>query len=262
MREVNKVSKVKDGNYVVIQSFMVKELGLKGNELLIYAVIYGFSQDCQRFSGSLQYLADWTNTSKQSVLANLKRLCDKNLILKFDVVRSGVKFCEYQTIPIDGIKESLIPIQKSLTGGVQKSLTNNLEYDNLESDNQEDMIDIAAHAAPRHDYKSFKDIFNSTCTKLSKCMSITEPRKRAIEKFLKEYTLEQWQDICTNANVSDFLTGKNDRGWKADIDFLLRIDKATKALEGGYANKDYRDKYKEDVPEQSSTEEYGFEFGY
>ena len=32
-------SKIKDGNYVVIQSFMVKELELEGNELLIYAFV-------------------------------------------------------------------------------------------------------------------------------------------------------------------------------------------------------------------------------
>mgnify|MGYP005796865919 CR=1 FL=1 len=28
--------------------------------------------------------------------------------------------------------------------------------------------------------------------------------------------------------------GKNDRGWKADFDFLMRVDKATSILEGKY----------------------------
>ena len=31
--------------FVTIQSFMRSELGLKGNELIAYALIYGFSQD-------------------------------------------------------------------------------------------------------------------------------------------------------------------------------------------------------------------------
>ena len=62
-------------NYITIQGFMVNELNLKGNELLIYAIIYGFSQlDNQEFKGSLQYLADWTNSTKQGVIKNLKSL--------------------------------------------------------------------------------------------------------------------------------------------------------------------------------------------
>ena len=41
---IEKESRVKDGNYIVIQSFMVKVLKLKGNELLIYALIQKFSK--------------------------------------------------------------------------------------------------------------------------------------------------------------------------------------------------------------------------
>ena len=71
------MSKVKNENFVAIQGWMVTELGLKGNSLLIYAIIYGFSQaEGQVFTGSLQYLADWTNSTKQGVLKNLKKLID------------------------------------------------------------------------------------------------------------------------------------------------------------------------------------------
>ena len=83
-------SSVKDGNYLVIQSFMIKELGLKGNELLIYAIIYGFSQaEGTTFNGSLQYLADWTNSSRQTVISILKTLKEKGLIERVgeDVVK-------------------------------------------------------------------------------------------------------------------------------------------------------------------------------
>ena len=39
------MSKVSPDNYVAIQGWMITDLNLKGNDLLIYAVIYGFSQD-------------------------------------------------------------------------------------------------------------------------------------------------------------------------------------------------------------------------
>ena len=42
--------------YIVIQDWMISDLQLKGNELLTYALIYGFSQDGEsEFKGSLKY---------------------------------------------------------------------------------------------------------------------------------------------------------------------------------------------------------------
>ena len=143
---IEKKSKVKDGKYIVIASFMLTELNLKGNELLIYAIIYGFSQTdgMKGFSGSLQYLADWTNSTKQGVIKNLKSLADKGYITKEESVINGIKYCTYQTIDLDkleGIKHSLTPcnnveqgIKQSLTGystefngGIKQSLPNNID---------------------------------------------------------------------------------------------------------------------------------------
>ena len=63
---------------------------------------------------------------------------------------------------------------------------------------------------------------------------LTDKRKNAIDKFVKEFTEEQFEQVCKIANSTDFLIGKNDKGWKADFDFLMRIDKATNVLEGKY----------------------------
>ena len=41
-------------NYYSVQGWMVKDLNLKGNELAVFAIIYGFSQDNETwFTGSL-----------------------------------------------------------------------------------------------------------------------------------------------------------------------------------------------------------------
>ena len=65
---------------------------------------------------------------------------------------------------------------------------------------------------------------------------LTDKRNTAIDKFVKEFTEEQFEQICRIANSTDFLIGKNDKGWKADFDFLMRIDKATNIIEGKYNN--------------------------
>lgn len=100
---------LKGNNYIVIQSFMVNELKLKGNELLVYAIIYSFSQDgTSKFSGSLQYLADWTNSTKQGIIKNLKSLLEKNLIAKKVQTIGGVNSVEYYATKFNGgIKQSL-----------------------------------------------------------------------------------------------------------------------------------------------------------
>ena len=77
------VTKVKNENFVCIQGWMISELHLKGNDLLVYAIIYGYSQDGSScFSGGLQYLADWVNGTKRGVQKNLDNLMEKGLITR------------------------------------------------------------------------------------------------------------------------------------------------------------------------------------
>lgn len=80
------------------------------------------------------------------------------------------------------------------------------------------------------------DIFNTNCTNLPKVIKITDKRKTAINKLLKEITIEQFKEICKKSNNSNFLTGNNKNGWKANFDFLIRVDKAIAILEGQYQN--------------------------
>lgn len=119
-------SRVKDGNYYVVQGFMVKELGLKGLEKDVYAIIYGFSQaESQRFDGSLQYLADWTQATKQGVMKALKSLHEKSLIEKEEEFKNGIKFVKYYSTEFNrGGKQSLI-------GGIKQSLPNNIDNNNI-----------------------------------------------------------------------------------------------------------------------------------
>ena len=141
-------NKVKRENYITIQGFMLTDLKLKGNELLIYACIYGFSQaENQVFNGSLQYLADWTNSTKQGVIKCLKSLEEKQFIVKKENFINGVKFCEYYATKFNttlnnvdgGIQQSLIPpIKQSLPNNIGNNKNNNKEI-NKESFSEEDL---------------------------------------------------------------------------------------------------------------------------
>lgn len=123
------MSKIKNENYICIQGFMVNELKLKGNELLIYAIIYGFAQDGDNvFTGSLQYLADWTNSTRQGVIKCLKSLVEKKYICKEEYTVNNVKFCKYTVVNkvYGGSKQSLQGVVNKVAEGSKQSLHNNI----------------------------------------------------------------------------------------------------------------------------------------
>ncbi|MBO7713807.1 MAG: helix-turn-helix domain-containing protein [Methanobrevibacter sp.] len=132
---------VKENSFITIQAFMVNELNLKGNELLIYAIIHGFSQDGEsEFTGSLQYLADWTNSTKQGVMKALKSLCEKQLILKNETFQNNLKFCTYKVsqyaTKFNGVLNKVTRgYETKFNGGIKQSLPNNIN--NNITDNKE-----------------------------------------------------------------------------------------------------------------------------
>lgn len=125
--------KVNGKNYVTICGWMRSEMDLKGNELLVYAIIYGFCQaDNQMFEGSLQYLADWTGSTKQGIQKNLKSLLEKGYIKKEETYKNGVKFCSYYATEFNGVYNSVVQ-------GMQLSCTNNIE-DNIEDNIEKNIL--------------------------------------------------------------------------------------------------------------------------
>lgn len=128
-------SKVNPENYITVQGWMIRDLKLKGNELLIYACIYGFSQaENQVYSGGLQYLADWTNSTKHGVMRPLKALVERGLLEKTDKVINGVKFCEYRATKLHEVCNKVTwGMEQSYTGGMIQSLPNNISLDNKEN---------------------------------------------------------------------------------------------------------------------------------
>lgn len=135
------MSKVSNENFIVIQGWMVNELELKGNELLVYAIIYGFSQtEGTKFTGSINYLCDFTNSSRTTIIKCLKTLTDKKLIIKNQKNINGVVFNEYQANLCIvknlnlGSQETKQGGVNNLNGGSQESVPNN--KDNNKSNNK------------------------------------------------------------------------------------------------------------------------------
>ena len=116
---------MKDNTYITIQSWMRSELQLSGTELLVYAVVFGFSQDGQtRYTGSRQYIADWCGCTIRSVQTILNSLTERGLLTKYESTINNVRHCEYVANFTSSEKISPPPSEKI-------SL-NNIETDTIE----------------------------------------------------------------------------------------------------------------------------------
>lgn len=94
------MSAVNDNNFIVIQGWMRTKLNLKGYELIVYALIYGFSQDeNSKFSGTRRYIAEWCGCSMKTVDNTLASLLAKQLIVKHEKYVNGIRMCDYTAIP-------------------------------------------------------------------------------------------------------------------------------------------------------------------
>lgn len=116
------MAKIKNENFIAIQGFRVKELGLSGNELIAYALIYGFSQDNEsEFKGSLNYVAEWLNCSKTTAFNLLNKLADDGFIKKTEKTINGVKFCNYSAVKPDDEELKKIKLRKQIRKEKEKT---------------------------------------------------------------------------------------------------------------------------------------------
>lgn len=123
---------IKDENYVSIQGWM-RKLGIKGNALIAFACIYGFSQDGEsEFTGSAQYIADWCGISRNAAFDVLKSLVEKELITKTEIVKSGVKLCNYKQNR-EGTKKLVRGYQETCAVGTQETCAHTISSNNKET---------------------------------------------------------------------------------------------------------------------------------
>jgi hypothetical protein len=170
---------------------MIRELKLKGNELIIYAIIYGFTQaENQVFNGSLEYLSQWTNSSKQTVLTNLKSLLDKGLIVRKEQIINNVKFVEYYS------KNLNTPIQKTLIGGGQKTLPNNIYTDTTTNNIKENNKKKANIKQLKKEFEEIWELYPRKIGKSPALAKYIKARNDGVEFETVKSGVEKYAEHC------------------------------------------------------------------
>lgn len=286
--------------FLPVRFWMIEELGLKGNDLLVYALIYRFSTDeretgDQWFYGSRNYLAEWTKSTKRGIAKNLENLLKRGLIEQRTVVHEGIRYCHYRVVlpsepqfigdeqsstramnkvhrgdeqSSSGVMNKVHTENRVLENRVENRVTDNppspmyslrndketsygTEEGNISKLLTGEYIGYPpqgeAPSAPSKPIKKnssdipfeeIRDLYNTICTSLPKCRTVTDKRKAAIRARWKDgFGLADFEEAFKAAQESRFLKGQQgERAWRADFDFLIS-PKMVKVLEGAYSGK-------------------------
>lgn len=246
--------------YITIQEWML-QLGITGNELLVFAVIFGFSQDmATEYKGGYKWLADLLQISKNTVINALASLEEKKLIIKRTENNNGVISNRYSINPDFGT-----PYQKLVGGDYQKLVEGTTKnwYQNIYKGNNKEKISslspseykyssvdnfdisqkVSNQTAKIPPYSYFLKRFNEICTSLPKCLKLSDSRKEMIKKRWEEYGDDVFK-VFEKAQASDFISGRNGVWSGANFDWVMKSSNFLKILEGTYDNERYKPEIK------------------
>lgn len=198
--------------YIVVLDWMVTELELRGNELLVYALIYGFSQDGEsEFTGSIQYITERTGIARRTVIDILHRLTAREIIVKREVKRNNVMFCTYRAKFAQGVQKLHRGGAETILGGSAEIAPNNKDIDN--KDNNKDKKDISKDISKKGVEKALLDmgvdgqvLADYMQLRRAKRLPLTETAIRGIEREAQKagVTINAALQICCECGWAGF----------------------------------------------------------
>lgn len=246
---------MKENTYIVIQSWMISELDLKGTELIVYATIFGFSQDGEsRFKGSRQYLAKWCNGTTRSVQTALNSLVERGLIQKFENLVNNVKLCEYAVNFTSGEKISP-PSEKSSFNNIDNNIEESNFINEITTQPEDDcsskgyskeelrneFLGSAKKNTRRRPISSRPTLFDKCVAEIDKYTDRPELREKLIQ-FLKirlevkdkPFGIESWRGVLDKldqavkecgADYPEIVQQSIDKGWLSFYPINQKADK-------------------------------------
>lgn len=203
---------------------------------------------------TLVKISEDTGISVQSVRTSLNRLISTNEITSKSTNKYRLiticKYENYQIVEEETNKQINNPTNNQLTNNQQT--TNQLKEQELKNEKNYNNISLLVDAHAREAEDPKKDIvliFGKKIVELwnkndflIKITGLTEKRKNKLRVRLSEFAkagepLEVYEKMIENIKNSDFLKGKNSRGWTITFDWLLNNENNwRKVYEGNYNN--------------------------
>lgn len=166
---------------------------------------------------------------------------------------------------LDAIREEYIDSKDNNIYNISSSLRSD-DYSDKMSEEQSPKIDLSKFI------QFFNGEMDAANALIPKLRTIAGTRKKHILARCREFGKEALVEMVKKAARSDFLNGKNQKGWIADFSWLILPNNFPKVIEGNYDNKqnkiqdngisqqERQDKRRSYEVEASSSEDYKTSF--
>ena len=235
------MKELENESFIVIKPFMVTDLKLKGNSLLLYALIYGISVNKGAFYGSIEYMQTWCNASNRNVIDCLQGLIKQGLITKKKTGNSVIYVAKKYEADIENVdllkfieseessqqsEESSLATVKKVHSKSEESSHNNIDIefnDNIvKSINSKQKKKLSKSDKNQEYLNSLTEQQRSDSLKLTNSMKlafrILDPKfNRKAEQFLEwqvlfaKFLIESDRTVDEIQNTMDF--AMNDEFW-------------------------------------------------
>ena len=209
---------------------------------------------------SIETICAYTGFARATVVSALKILEETKEIKRSKCWR-GIRtkimnFDKYQdngssesSIVRSSKTEQLIEPQSELQTELLIEHEQELKKDKKEKNNIDANASSSGASAPDHDLSSQESVdfvglmkfFNRAMEQakaiIPRCQSCEGKRREFVRGRIREHGMDKVYEMITKASDSDFLNGKNERGWIADFTWLFRPSNFQKVLEGNYDNR-------------------------
>jgi len=211
-------------NFTIINHDARNKFGLTWIEYGLCDLVYNLSNNPASENrwcyASKNTLANMLGISKQYVHKIIIKIIKLGLIER----HSQTKYLKTTQLWFDTViikntkdsKQSLLPVNKVYSDSKQ-SLLHEIYYKDNNNDTPPTPLGKKS--------KDFLSVFiNSFNEKFKTNFQETDGRKKKLMLRRKKFTENQLIEAISNLSQSSWHTGGNDRGWRADPDFLLRSD--------------------------------------
>ncbi len=202
--------------------------------------------------GGLEFLAKTWGWSVKRVRTFLGELTDEGMIEKGQAnnqYASIITICNYDKYQTREENEATERASEGQAKGKPKASEGQDSTKDTRVINITPPTPPAGGPTPLQALEAF-ELYNATALKcgLPQADKFTPDRKRKIIARLKDYGLDGWKQALANIERSSFLTGKNDRKWRATLEFLLQPSSFSKVHDGGYGNGRHAEQKSTELP--------------
>jgi phage replication O-like protein O len=212
---------------------------IPGEEMQVVNAIlrktYGYGK-CEDII-SLGQLSQMTGINRPNVARALKSLLSKKITLVIKSDNRGANLLKFNKDYEQWV------LSKKIAGVIKKD--NKVLSKMIPTKEKKEIKDsllspISGNGSCPH--QEIIDIYHELLPQLPKVIKWTDKRMKLLRKQWNDSpdqkNITWWRDYFVIVTESPFLLGKNNSGWRADLEWLIKPDNLPKVLEGKYKDKD------------------------